>query len=324
MTARTPCCGCRAEEEIREELHAKQRLAKEGWNKASAAVHRRIQERRLDKKWTREMENAIRRFQSACVICGATEYLATHHVQPLRLGHGKEPGNAVRLCRDCNSLIGMRGPRELPPDMARKLETDAIKFKEHWDSGCATPMASVAASAEDTLKAPASAFVALLHALESGDDTAILALADWLEESGDPRARALRAVAKWKIVVQKRQTKAGEARYRVEYRLDGKIWRSMVPITPMDDYSHCFLEERKYHQIAETWRRLGLKQTQIDILKLYLGINSMGHADSIEEIAQQQSKPVQTIRHRIAFALYWLPRLTVPKPEGRAAVQRRR
>lgn len=309
MSGRRPCCGCRPEEEVREQLRWKQRLAKEGWDKESGAAHRRVQ----DKKWTPKMERALRRFQPACVVCGDTKHLQTHHVKPWCL-HPLEPGNAVRLCREHNSCIGSRAPCQLYPALAGTLETAALQFKEHWESGCVTPTPPTAALAEESPQAPDPALVTHLCALECGDDTAISALANWLEERGDPRAKELRAIASWKIYVRKRRTNAGKLRYRVEYRLGGKNWRSMVPLTPTDDYTSFFLEKRKCYQIAETWRRLVPKQTERDILKQYLGINPMGYAVCIEEIAQRARKSVKIIRFRINMALH---SLTSSKPPGR-------
>jgi 5-methylcytosine-specific restriction endonuclease McrA len=138
---RTLSCGCRPDAEVRVELGRWHGRARKRLCHAGAAAKRRSRERGLDNRWTRDMEAALRRCQTACVLCGATDDLTTHHLRPLSCGHGLEPGNAVRLCRACNSSIADRDPGVLSPDQARKLETAAVRFKEFWESGCATPEA---------------------------------------------------------------------------------------------------------------------------------------------------------------------------------------
>jgi hypothetical protein len=57
---------------------------------------------------------------------------------------------------------------------------------------------------------------------------------------------------------------------------------------------------------SEVWERLGLTTAQSNSLKQYLGINPMGLAASVEEIARRAGKKVQTIRNRIQLALHRL------------------
>ncbi len=89
------------------------------------------------------MERALRAFQPRCLICGTSEDLTNQHVRPVSRGHGLRPGNAVRLCRSCNSFIHNREASELTPDMAAKLESGAAAFKAHWAGGCVTPQGPI-------------------------------------------------------------------------------------------------------------------------------------------------------------------------------------
>jgi hypothetical protein len=271
----------------------------------------RIQARQQDKKWTLKMERALRRFQPACVICGVTDHLQTHHVKPRCLGNALEPGNAVRLCKACNSSIGMKEPGELSPDMARKLVTAAAQFKEHWESGCTTPAAPTPAPVEESPQVADPALVTLLRAVECGDDNDVLALANWLEDHGDPRASAIREVASLEAVVRETQTGAKEELYWIEYRLNGKRYGPSSPVTRSSMDTEDWLAQRvrevqSRQQSDEVWRRLGLTWDEIDRLKMYLGINPLGHVTAIEEIAQLRRKQVQTIRISIDLALHHL------------------
>ncbi len=198
---RTLSCGCRLDADVRYELYLKRAQAFRGFAKerssARHAANRQASSHNLDKNWTRNLENALRSFQAACVNCGATNHLTTHHVQPLSGGHGLEPGNAVRLCRACNSFIGSRKPSELSSDQARKIETAAAQFKEFLENGCATPEAHTVASTEETPQTHDPILIALLRAVECGEKTAISALATWLEERRDPRSSAISALTTW-------------------------------------------------------------------------------------------------------------------------------
>ena len=107
-------------------------------NNARLAADRRSRERKCD-KWTLAMERSLRSFQPACVLCDIPNDLTTHHVRPLIGGHGLEPGNAVRLCRGCNSFIWIRPLSDLSTSQSNKLEMAAARFKEHWENGAATP-----------------------------------------------------------------------------------------------------------------------------------------------------------------------------------------
>src|SRR5262249_53126441 len=89
-----------------------------------------------------------------------------------------------------------RPPSQLSTGQARKIETAAVQFKEHWESGCTTSRASATAPTEEILPTPDPALVALLRSVECGEKTAIPALANWLEERGDHRADAIREMQK--------------------------------------------------------------------------------------------------------------------------------
>ena len=73
-------------------------------------------------------------------------------------------------------------------------------------------------------------------------------------------------------------------------------------------------ELRRHRQSEEVWRRLGLSENQRNTLKQWLGINPMGVAASIEEIALREGKGVQAIRKRINSARH---RVSVPTPHVR-------
>jgi 5-methylcytosine-specific restriction endonuclease McrA len=340
-------CGCRPDAEVRAELLKKQWQAKQRYAQARAGARRRLRESKLDKKWTRDMERSLRNFQPACVLCKYGGDPTTHHVRPLSNGSGKKPGNVVRLCRFCNSKISSRSLRNLPPEMARALKAAAAQFKEFWESGCAPSQADPAVLKKESPKAPDPALVALLRAVECGDDGAIATLATWLEKSGDPRAPAIWDVARLKVQfaqpidkaepsedghppsrrgfhravrVTIMQRKGSEVTYSVDYRLDGK-WMPSGPWTVLtsagdseDSLRQQVVREVRKRQLGdEVWHRLGLSVNQWSALSLYLGIDPMRVATSIEQIAQWQGARVQTIQKRIDAALY---RLTVPSPYG--------
>jgi 5-methylcytosine-specific restriction endonuclease McrA len=252
----TLSCGCRTDAEVRAELQKIRLQARKRRAEDRGAAKRREMERKLDKKWTVAMDRALRNFQPACVLCGYTGDLTAHHVRPLSVGSGKKPGNIVRLCRFCNSLISSRTPRNLPPEIANALKTAAAQFKEFWNSGCATSEARTPVLKKESSKAPDPALVALLGAMESGDDGAIATLANWLEKRGDPRAAGIwdvtrlkvcdalsnswhsrAAVSTDKVRVTITQREGSDATYSAQYRLDGK-WRSIAPwvrLTPPGD-----------------------------------------------------------------------------------------
>jgi len=94
---------------------------------------RRGKKQRLDINWSPEMVRALYEQQPACVLCGKEDDLTTDHVQPLSLGFGLEPGNAVTLCRSCNSTKCNKLLEDLPAKTRRKLITAAKSFADHWE-----------------------------------------------------------------------------------------------------------------------------------------------------------------------------------------------
>jgi hypothetical protein len=233
-------------------------------------------------------------------------------------GHGLVPGNAVRLCRHCNSFVHARGPEQLSPRQARKLETAAAQFKEFWEGGCAGPVPLPAAPEEEPPEAPDPALVALLRAVERGDDGAVAALVDWLEGRGDPRAVAIRAVTKLEVVVREVQTAANKVSRWAEYFLDGNRNRFPAdepwpPGNTEESLAQHARELRSRCQLWEVWPRLGLSGSQRAVLVLYLGIMPPYVALGVTEIAQRMERRVQTIWNRIDLALH---RLAVPTPCG--------
>lgn len=89
---------------------------------------------RLDASWTGTMEKALAAFFRRCVVCGSSKCLSTDHVLSLSRGHGLAPGNAVRLCRRCNSIKGDKFLPELPEAVSAKILTAARKFSAYWDT----------------------------------------------------------------------------------------------------------------------------------------------------------------------------------------------
>jgi hypothetical protein len=125
----TLSCGCRPKEEVLAVLGPIRDRAAAGLYQACSRASLGRRRRLLDEGWTPDMEGALCTFQPACVLCPATDDLTNHHVRPLGRGGRLEPGNAVRLCRACNSWVRNRGPEKLAPRLARKLETAAAQFK---------------------------------------------------------------------------------------------------------------------------------------------------------------------------------------------------
>jgi len=91
-------------------------------------------EHNLDSEWTPEMEIALCNLQQRCVVCGGSKHMSTDHVQALSLGFGLKPGNAVRLCRSCNSKKNDKPLDKLPATMRYKISQSANEFLEHWNS----------------------------------------------------------------------------------------------------------------------------------------------------------------------------------------------
>ncbi len=230
-------CGCRPEKEVRREWESNQRRAYDRVYGPGSSQRTRSEREKLDCGWTAEMKKALYAFQPKCLLCGASEDPSIHHVRPLSRGGRKWPGNVVRLCGTCNSFIYNREPSELTPHMAAILENGEAQFKEYWDSGCDATAVRTVAPAVARPKDPDPALVAILQAVEHGEDAAIIALARWLEERRDPRATAIRKV----------------------------IEDSLGPLARGFQWTG---------KINEVWKRLGLSWSERDILKQYLGMTA--------------------------------------------------
>jgi hypothetical protein len=200
----------------------------------------------------------------------------------------------------------------LSPEQARKIETPAARFKEFWDGGCSTGAVHRDDAVEDRSEAPDLALVELLRAVERGDDNAVSVLSDWLEERGDPRAAAIKDVTRLQpVLVGEPRMVANELQRSIGFELDGKRYGAVHIVRELAGgteapLAHAFREARRCRERSEVWERLGLTTAQSVSLKQYLGINPMGLAASVEEIAQRAGKKVQTIRNRIELALHRL------------------
>jgi len=127
----TQSCGCyqRSRASAVNSTHGQSRTPAYARMKVRERMERKQQ---LDAAWTLEMEQALRESQPACVNCNSQRSLCTDHVKPLSKGHGLRPGNAVTLCRVCNSQKGAKDLSELPPEMAIKIAQAADEFNIFW------------------------------------------------------------------------------------------------------------------------------------------------------------------------------------------------
>jgi len=120
-------CGCYSHDQM------KKRNTTHGLTHTPEYMQSRKQKRsRLDRIWTVHMSMLLRNLQQQCVICGSAERLSVDHVRPLAKGNGLQPGNAVMLCRSCNSRKNDKDFEELPPDWQDKLAAAAGEFAEAW------------------------------------------------------------------------------------------------------------------------------------------------------------------------------------------------
>lgn len=129
----TKSCGCFNREQVskRMKTHGQSRTPCY-WNTAN--LKRRELKRSVDCGWTLDMEKAIKQFQPACVVCYSKYILAVDHVYPLSLGYGLFPGNAVILCKRCNSRKNNRLLKDLPEDVRVKIETASSEFYKYWNN----------------------------------------------------------------------------------------------------------------------------------------------------------------------------------------------
>lgn len=94
---------------------------------------RREREKRLDSEWTVEMSETLLDRFPFCAICLSTDNLCIDHVQPLSKGHGLKPGNAVTLCRSCNSRKKDKLMESLDLLTRRRVEVMAMAFQIIWN-----------------------------------------------------------------------------------------------------------------------------------------------------------------------------------------------
>jgi 5-methylcytosine-specific restriction endonuclease McrA len=79
------------------------------------------------------MNTSLRTLQTKCVVCDIATNLSIDHVLPLSKGFGLKPGNAIILCRSCNSSKNARQLHQLLPEVAEKIIIAAEQFKIHWE-----------------------------------------------------------------------------------------------------------------------------------------------------------------------------------------------
>lgn len=307
LSARELSCGCRPHAEVFKDVDASR------WRAADRLVkYGRSGRGRMDREWTAAMERALRAFQPRCVLCGAPHDLTNHHVHPAYHGGTLHPGNAVRLCRSCNSSINIRDVGELSPKTAGRLMDAAESFRAYWEGGCVGAEVYAGTPADDAPTAPDPALVAILRAVEHGDDAGVPSLAGWLGERGDPRAAAVRdAVGLDAELLIAPPTGGVEASYGVRFTRSGKPCASdwWMPTTvpggpPQKPPAERVRDMLTHKRRQEVYERLGLSTAQADALKNYLGLGSDATPATVEEMARHAGVQPQTIRNRIDLALH--------------------
>ncbi|HVS36767.1 MAG TPA: HNH endonuclease [Gemmataceae bacterium] len=320
ISGRLLSCGCRPHAEVFKEVDARRRRA---GNRLFDAWLRSGREQ-ADKGWTPAMERALRFFQPRCVLCGSSDDLTNHHVHPVFHGHGLRPGNAVRLCRSCNSSINIRDVGELDPETAGKLLDAAASFLAYLEGGCIASEVYAGAPTDITPKPPDPALVAILRAVEH-DDAGVLSLAAWLEERGDPRAAAIRDVVGLRAELGAPMVRGEEVSYRVLLMRNGQPcghgWeiRPAGPGSaekPVEEYVRGLV---RHQRSSEVYERLGLSMAQSRALKEYLGLSPNAPACTIEEMARREGVKEQTVRIRINQAVHNLvnPAEALRREEGK-------
>lgn len=126
-------CGCLHKEISREQakrLFTTHGNSKERWY--LNYLQRRHRESLV--RWTPEMDKCLRKLQPVCVVCGSDNELAIDHVHPVSRGGQLRPGNAVILCKSCNSAKREHTLNELPKTVAEKIRTAAHRFRQVYQS----------------------------------------------------------------------------------------------------------------------------------------------------------------------------------------------
>lgn len=90
--------------------------------------------READSEWTIEMNDALLELQPGCVVCGSVDNLSIDHVLPLSKGYGLKPGNAVILCKSCNSRKRCKDLSKLPVHWRHRIRHAAREFAIVWES----------------------------------------------------------------------------------------------------------------------------------------------------------------------------------------------
>lgn len=109
VTNNTKSCGCGSKRAL-EEGRYKHGKSHTKEMRAFWARTRRERKRYQDYTWTSEMDGLLHTTFTACVICGSKSRLAVDHVYPLSEGYGLKPGNAIILCKNCNSKKSKKLP----------------------------------------------------------------------------------------------------------------------------------------------------------------------------------------------------------------------
>lgn len=133
---RSKSCGCYKLDRITK--HGKSNTIE--YKVMQSRKHREIR-KQLDIEWNFKMDEALRKLQPTCIICGIGEKehlekykqrLHVDHVLPLSKGYGLKPGNAVVLCHYHNISKINKSLSELPLEWQAKIIWNAFRFKDHW------------------------------------------------------------------------------------------------------------------------------------------------------------------------------------------------
>jgi 5-methylcytosine-specific restriction endonuclease McrA len=119
----------------------KERARKKAWREANpeksrAACRRsRARKRLLEESFTPEQEaRVLEVFQGQCFKCGSTDELHVDHYLPLSKGNPLRSGNAIILCKSCNSSKRTR-PASKFFEPAEQSAVEAILVREARHAG---------------------------------------------------------------------------------------------------------------------------------------------------------------------------------------------
>lgn len=130
-TGESKSCGCYHKEVSAET--AREKFTTHGLSGTSAYhIWQNNMRREADSEWTLEMTDFIFQVQPRCVACGSDEDLSIDHVYPVSKGGKLIPGNAVVLCRSCNSKKHDKEVWELSPGTAYAITRGALEFEHAW------------------------------------------------------------------------------------------------------------------------------------------------------------------------------------------------